>query len=599
MAPKKFKWTRNCPGDYNDAESSNSENDDDHDYRHPDPTALQLSQETDRKVAKVILTSLASWSLLDNEPFVRLCSELLGGTYCVPSRSHIQEKVVTPMYEQTKALIKNELQKYRNIGLTTDAWCSTTQQIYITLTAHIIDEYCNLKKYVLDTTEITQRHTSANLMEHIDQILTEYEINTKTENEHNIIVNFNATNPDDVHEEYQEEEHEVNYLKNVDKDKVLESESQTQDLIFERDNGSDITKAFSRIGGYQQFGCAGRHLNLVAQAGFKEVQPAANLVKKCKQFVEHITSTGSTTYLLIDHQNEFEIPLLKVLQETNAIWWSIFLLMDMILSNFNEITKTLLPTKTSALTLTASDKTNMSAILSLLRPFKECGKLLSSENDVTISLIVPHFNTLRQHLSPNASDSKLIEEMKSKMLLKLNDRYSKQEIQSLTVATLLDVRHKNEVKHGFDQLHSLLLNFVPTQNEIPATEGQELENLSAIMRNKDKSIFSYKDDEVSEDYEDLILCELNSYKNVKFSASEKENINVLSWWKNNKKEYPHIFELVRSNLHIPATSVPSQRIISLAGYIVRDRRSRILSQNVNKAIFLTENAKHIPRVTTV
>ena len=72
--------------------------------------------------------------------------------------------------------------------MTNDAWTSTAQQSYITVTAHIIDEDCNLKSYVLDTTEITKRHNSENLMEHIEKILTEYEINTKIESEHNMVL---------------------------------------------------------------------------------------------------------------------------------------------------------------------------------------------------------------------------------------------------------------------------------------------------------------------------------------------------------------------------------------------------------------------------
>ena len=64
-------------------------------------------------------------------------------------------------------------------------------------------------------------------------------------------------------------------------------------------------------------------------------------------------------------------------------------------------------------------------------------------------------------------------------------------------------------------------------------------------------------------------------------------------------KYPHLFKFVRSKLHIPATSVPSERVFSLAGYVVRERRSRILAKNVNKAIFLKANANHIPRNTTV
>ena len=166
------------------------------------------------------------------------------------------------------------------------------------------------------------------------------------------------------------------------------------------------------------------------------------------------------------------------------------------------------------------------------------------------------------------------------------------------------------MKHDFEQLQTGLLDFLTrqqeqqqSQHEIPATEGQQIENLSAIGRsNKKKSIFAYNDDDVEDEPTeqlDAILCELNTYKNVRLSATEKEKINVLTWWKENKKHFPHLFKLVRSNLHIPATSVPSERIFSLAGYIVCDRRSKILSKNVNKAIFLKTNAKHIPPETTV
>ena len=111
------------------------------------------------------------------------------------------------------------------------------QQSYITVTAHIIDEDCKLVSYVLDTSEIVERHTSENLMDHIHKVLKDYEINTDSKTQHNIIFNFNATNPDNIHEEDQECDDEVNYL-NTDNE-VTEitlnedylSESQTQDLF--------------------------------------------------------------------------------------------------------------------------------------------------------------------------------------------------------------------------------------------------------------------------------------------------------------------------------------------------------------------------------
>ena len=228
-------------------------------------------------------------------------------------------------------------------------------------------------------------------------------------------------------------------------------------------------------------------------------------------------------------------------------------------------------------------------------------------------MIVPLFQNLKDHLSPNPNDSYIIREMKSKMLTKLNSRYTTDQFKCLKTCTLLDVRYKNHdyVKKDFHQLENGIKELLSkqeqqSQHEIPATEGQELENLSSIGRkarsNNNDSIFDYEDDDaVDEPIEqwDALEYELRNYKNVKMSATQKRNTNVLNWWKENQKSYPNLFKLAKAYLHIPATSVPSERIFSLAGYIVCDRRSRILADNVNKAIFLKRNAKHIPPETSI
>ena len=195
----------------------------------------------------------------------------------------------------------------------------------------------------------------------------------------------------------------------------------------------------------------------------------------------------------------------------------------------------------------------MSAIVALLKPFKECGEELSSEKDVTISLIVPYFQALRDHLSPNTNDLNIIKEMKCKMLQKLNSRYNSEQLKCLTISTLLDIRHKNDVPNGFELLKTALQKFVVRQQEqeqsqneiIPGTQGQELENISGnIVRNNSKSIFAFKDDEIHDEpgrQMDAVLCELNNYNNVRLSATQKENINVLTWWKTNQNQFPHLF----------------------------------------------------------
>ena len=128
------------------------------------------------------------------------------------------------------------------------------------------------------------------------------------------------------------------------------------DITFTSDNASDISKALKKLGKYKWFGCAGHHLNLIAQAGFKQVQSAASLVKKCKKIVEHIKSSTPASYLLVKYQELLELPLHRVLQENNTKWWSILLMMQSLMENFDAITLVLAHNGKSYLILNQSEK---------------------------------------------------------------------------------------------------------------------------------------------------------------------------------------------------------------------------------------------------
>ena len=224
------------------------------------------------------------------------------------------------------------------------------------------------------------------------------------------------------------------------------------------------------------------------------------------------------------------------MQERNTRWWSILIMMDRIMEHFHPITMTLGGNNHAYSILNNHEKKQINSIIDLLKPFKECGEKLSSETNVTISLIVPLFQNLKDHLSPNPNDSYIIREMKSKMLTKLNSRYTTDQFKCLKTCTLLDVRYKNHdyVKKDFHQLENGIKELLSkqeqqSQHEIPATEGQELENLSSIgrkaMSNNNDSIFEYEDDAVdvsSIEQWDTLEYEMRHYKNVTMSATEKK-----------------------------------------------------------------------------
>jgi len=87
------------------------------------------------------------------------------------------------------------------------------------------------------------------------------------------------------------------------------------------------------------------------------------------------------------------------------------------------------------------------------------------------------------------------------------------------------------------------------------------------------------------------IKEIDSYL---WNSQELEvSQNPLQWWKVNENCYPRIAELARRFLSIPATSAPAERIFSLSGQIISDRRCHLDSDIVDKLIFLKVNQKKI------
>ena len=87
--------------------------------------------------------------------------------------------------------------------------------------------------------------------------------------------------------------------------------------------------------------------------------------------------------------------------------------------------------------------------------------------------------------------------------------------------------------------------------------------------------------------------EIKFYSKLKFTDEEKKYIDVVKWWKDTKTVSPCLFETAMGLLHTPATSVPSERIFSEAGYIACAWRSKILPVNLNKHLFIKKNLKYV------
>lgn len=83
-----------------------------------------------------------------------------------------------------------------------------------------------------------------------------------------------------------------------------------------------------------------------------------------------------------------------------------------------------------------------------------------------------------------------------------------------------------------------------------------------------------------------VLSEMESYLLTRNIDTEDD---PLTWWRENKAQYPRMSLLARKYLGIPATSSPSERLFSTGGNIVTCQRSSLRPQNVDRLVFLAKN----------
>lgn len=86
----------------------------------------------------------------------------------------------------------------------------------------------------------------------------------------------------------------------------------------------------------------------------------------------------------------------------------------------------------------------------------------------------------------------------------------------------------------------------------------------------------------------LVTQEITSYRAA--DAPDLDS-NLCEWWRSHELTYSCVTKLAKTYLAVPATSVPSERVFSKAGEIISAKRSALISENVEKLIFLSINMK--------
>ena len=506
-------------------------------------------------------------------------------------------KTIIDSLKKDHAALKNDLIMTisgKPCAITHDSWTSLNNESYETVTVSFISDAWQLECKVLETTKVNGSHTAEIIADTIRSFQERWSAVT--------------------------------------------------------DNASNGVKAFKLLG-WRRMSCMGHNINLVVRKGLS-INELNRLVGKGRSLVSFFHHSPQAMGVLLEKQKlllDEAFQGHKLITDCPTRWNSTYEMMARLSEQMPALhaVATDKSGKYSDLRMklyTFEEQQVIESIIMLLKPFKMATEMLSAEKKPTLSLVSPIGSKLEQALNVLDNDIPLIKKVKSVMLGNIEKRHNADSQQLYHMASSLDPctkllnfltpvqRHAAwtsvqlaceeelrvprvpvavkvepldvEPKPPLPQLPQLPPHD-PSSGYAPAADiridtAPDIKPAFPQRSNTDEPpakklkpdgwlddiIFVSESPALSQ--KEIIEMEIDKYQS---EPAIPQGDNSLIWWKAHELFYPHLAKLAKRVLAIPASSVPSERIFSLAGNIVNKKRSQLSNDNVDMLIFLKKNSK--------
>lgn len=219
----------------------------------------------------------------------------------------------------------------------------------------------------------------------------------------------------------------------------------------------------------------------------------------------------------------------------------------------------------------------MQRFASFLKNFASVLTLIEGDKYATLPMVVLMYNMVLDKLEATA---KQLEQQNTRNVLEdpLMDAYHTaydkmvcyyaKTNQICCLVLILDPRHKvetfNLIKWGKEIVdEEIFKNIFKEKYYI-----EPLQDTQPVSSSDDEDI------DMKKLFKDC-MDERNRFIFRKRVRVNRVNVDVIEWWKNNQTTYPCLAKMTRDFLGIPATSVPTKRLFSKAGLIIRKHRNRL------------------------
>ena len=529
-------------------------------------------EEIDNKVMEFVVDGLMPLSIVEKSCFKDML-QALNSQYNPPCSKTLKKKIELDFEEMKKAMM-DEIQQVDALAITHDSWTSVATDNYETVTVQYIHEEEGkwiLKSRVLKTERIEGSHSAEAIADFMKGVKDRWKI---------------------------------------------------KKITAVSDNASVEVKCFQKVLKWDWIGCIGHLINLLVRDVLKGNERVKAIVAKGRQLVSYFKKSPLATHHFREKQ-EALLPDGKRHELCNDVatrWNSTVDMLVRLLEQSSPLhavandpnlrIKNLKP-----FLFNAHDQVIVEEVIRILEPFKNMSEKLSASRIPTLSLVLPSITKLKlvlekKDLPEDEEDEEtlqcyiLIEEIKKNISSVIDTRLKSSAMHE--TASILDPVTKGFMVTNFSEEYVTikLLNLLTEscRSDNSATSSADAEEISEPADKKQKT-----EGTPSTDYgwlEDVLVKNTPVQQPNASQARLRQEIELylqdgddaidvgaMQWWSKKAALYPNIAKLAKTVLCIPASSVESERIWSLAGNIITKKRASLLPENLDMLLFLNHNRK--------
>ena len=346
------------------------------------------------------------------------------------------------------------------------------------------------------------------------------------------------------------------------------------------------------------FGCHAHSIELSIKTS---LDPIADVLQSLRAFAKSFRKSKATR----DYFAHFSSTSMNFPGDCPTRWSSTFRLIDHFCAALDPLTNACnsysghpnIPGMDSLRELIATDSVyKLKRVRDVLRPTADCLRHLEGDSYPTLSMIQCQalilLNTIENQLTVEVRVTRAAANTVRAVYRKLKAEIRKRFIYTPSqmeeympidyVAAALDPRTKLLSMVDTPEMKEKVWSWIQSRlDECDHALGSDLLPATAIEYDfefSDRSRREFRGDGLSEE-----LCR---YRNMRTLYADQD---PLAWWRRYEPAFPHLAQLAKIYLAIPASSASSERIFSRAGYTMNCRRTRLRDHTFEALVCFTSN----------